>query len=467
MGNFYAMLSRLDCQVDSLGVVSRIHMADITPPKTDHAGSPRMDRLLIGHVKARYRQGQMKRLAIHWQILIALLAATLAGSVFGNQVSHVEFVGELFLKCLKMIIVPLIATSIISGMAGISTAGNLGRMGAKTFSYYMSTSLLSILTGLLLVNLIQPGVGAQLGLRLSPDERLAESVARFGDSPVAAVQRLLLDIVPSNPIAAMAEGNILQLVFFSLLLGFFIRKLPDPMRGPLTGLFQSVFQTMMKLTHFVLLFAPVGVFALVANVVATTGLEVFKDLGLYTLTVFCGLVIHAVVILPAILLLVGRTGPVAHAQAMAPALLTAFSTSSSSATLPVTMESLEQRAKVPNRVTSFVTPLGATVNMDGTALYECVAAMFIAQAYGIELGFGQQLLVVITALMASIGAAGIPMAGLVMISVILTAVGLPLEGLGLILAVDRVLDMCRTAVNVWSDSCGAAVVARGEDDEVA
>jgi Na+/H+-dicarboxylate symporter len=207
-----------------------------------------------------------------------------------------------------------------------------------------------------------------------------------------------------------------------------------------------------------------GIFALVGRTVAHTGIEVFAGLGMYAVTVLLGLLIHGCVTLPILLSVLGRLRPHIHAQAMSPALLTAFSTSSSSATLPLTLDCLENRAGVSNRVTSFVAPLGATVNMDGTALYECVAALFIAQAYGVELSILQQGLVVVTALLASIGAAGIPMAGLVMISVILTAVGLPLEGVGLILAVDRVLDMCRTTVNVWSDTCGAALIARSEDE---
>ncbi len=298
-----------------------------------------------------------------------------------------------------------------------------------------------------------------LGLAQAP-EKLAESMEQFGDSPFDAVVRLLLDIVPANPFESMAEGKILQIIFFCLLFGYFITRLPKTPRETLTHFFESCFEVMMQVTNLIIRFAPIGIFALVSKTVATTGFEALGGLGIYVITVFVGLAIHAVFTLPAVLLIAGKGSPRRHAQAMAPALLTAFSTSSSSATLPLTMESLEKRAGVSNRTTSFVAPLGATVNMDGTALYECVAAMFIAQAYGVELGFAQQLLVVVTALLASIGAAGIPMAGLVMISVILTAVGLPLEGVGLILAVDRVLDMCRTTVNVWSDSCGAAVVER-------
>ena len=377
----------------------------------------------------------------------------------GDTVLHIEFLGTLFLKALRMIIVPLIATSIITGVAGLGGAAGFGRMGIRTLLYYTATSLLAILTGLLLVNLLKPGVGVNLGLA-QPPEKLAESMAQFGDSPFGAVVRLLFDIVPANPFESMAEGKILQIIFFCLLFGYFITRLPKTSRETLTHFFESCFEVMMRVTNLIIRFAPIGIFALVSKTVATTGFEALGGLGIYVITVFVGLAIHAVFTLPAVLLIAGRGNPRHHAQAMAPALLTAFSTSSSSATLPLTMESLEKRAGVSNRTTSFVAPLGATVNMDGTALYECVAAMFIAQAYGVELGFAQQLLVVVTALLASIGAAGIPMAGLVMISVILTAVGLPLEGVGLILAVDRVLDMCRTTVNVWSDSCGAAVVER-------
>ena len=405
----------------------------------------------------------MKRMPLHWQIAIALIAGVVAGLVAGESILHLQFLGDLFLKGLKMIIVPLIASSIICGMAGIGASGAMGRIGAKTFGYYLCTSLFAIVTGLLLANIVRPGEGVALGLQERP-EKLASSLEKFGDSPFSAAERLLLDLVPSNFFEAMAEGHMLQIIFFSLLFGLFIARADAPHRDRLVGFFEAIFDVVMRLTHFVLAFAPIGIFALVAKTVATTGMAAFQGLGLYALTVFGGLLMHACITLPLLLYLFGRCSPKRHVQAMSPALLTAFSTSSSSATLPLTMNSLEKRAGVSNRVTSFVAPLGATINMDGTALYECVAAMFIAQAYGIELTVMQQLLVVVTALLASVGAAGIPMAGLVMISVILTAVGLPLEGVGLILAVDRVLDMCRTTVNVWSDSTGAAIIARTEGE---
>lgn len=377
----------------------------------------------------------------------------------------VGFLGDLFLRGLRMVIVPLILTSIICGVSGLGASGTMGRLGGKTLIYYTLSSLFAIVTGLLLVNLFQPGVGADLGLQGQP-ENLAGSMQKFGESPWQALVRLVTDMIPTNPIGAMAQGDMLQIILFALLFGFFITRVPEAQRTALETFFQAAFSVMMGVTHFVLAFAPLGIFALVARTVATTGLDVFAGLGLYALTVFLGLVVHAGVTLPILLASFGRIRPLAHAQAMSPALLTAFSTSSSSATLPLTMDSLENRAGVSNRVTSFVAPLGATVNMDGTALYECVAAVFIAQAYGLDLTIGQQFLVVVTALLASIGAAGIPMAGLVMISVILTAVGLPLEGVGLILAVDRVLDMCRTTVNVWSDSVGSALVARSEGEDL-
>jgi Na+/H+-dicarboxylate symporter len=410
----------------------------------------------------------MRGLKLHWQILIALLTAVGAGALLGERALLFEPLGTLFLKALNMIIVPLIVTSIVSGVANIGGADNIGRLGLKTLCYYLTTSLFAILVGLALVNLIGPGVGADLGLK-APTEDLAQTMQEhYSGSPWETILGIVLRMVPTNPFRAMVEGEMLQIIVFCILFGYFITRVPDPYSTQMTGLFEAGFQIMMKLTHFIILFAPIGVFGLVAKMVATSGVGVFQDLGIYALTVVAGLLFHACITLPCLLLVVGRgVRPVKHLKAMAAALLTAFSTSSSSATLPLTMESVEQNAGVSNKVSSFVLPLGATINMDGTALYECVAAMFIAQAYGVGLSLGQQFIVVVTALLVSIGAAGIPMAGLVMMVVILKAVGLPLEGVGLILAVDRILDMCRTTVNVWSDSCGAVVIARTEGETLA
>jgi len=362
-----------------------------------------------------------------------------------------------------MIVVPLILTSIASGVANMGSAGNIGKLGLKTVSYYLLTSIFAITIGLFMVNLIQPGIGADLGL-IEEVQGLAIAKESFG--------RTLLNIIPENIFSALANNEMLSIIFFALLMGFFITKLKKKHKDFLLTGVNAAFELMMKITSLVIKFTPYGVFGIVAATVGEQSQDVemlmgiTKRLGLYMLTVLIALIIHFGIILPLILSILGKINPFKHLKSMSIPLLTAFSTSSSSATLPLTMNAIENNAGVSNKITSFVLPLGATINMDGTALYECIAAMFIAQAYGIELTVLQQIIVVSTALLASIGAAGIPMAGLVMISVVLTAVGLPLEGIGLILAVDRILDMFRTAVNVWSDSCGAVVIAKSEGESL-
>ncbi|MCH6574321.1 MAG: dicarboxylate/amino acid:cation symporter [Ignavibacteriaceae bacterium] len=400
----------------------------------------------------------MLKLKLHWQILIALVIAVIYGLFLTDYVSYVGWMGDLFLRGLRMIIVPLILTSIISGVANIGDAHNLGRLGLKTFAYYITTSFFAIITGLILVNIIQPGIGADLGLKSEVPE-LAATSGDLGD--------IIMRMVPTNIFDALASADMLAIIFFSILIGFFITRVNEKYKIMFTDFFNGGFEVMMKLTHFIIKFTPLGILGLVAGVVAEQAdnlMNLIGSLGLYMAAVLLGLIIHAFITLPLIIRFVAKVNPRLHARAMSAPLLTAFSTSSSSATLPLTLDAVENNSGVSNKVTSFVLPLGATVNMDGTALYECVAAMFIAQAYGIELGFLLQMVVVMTALLASIGAAGIPMAGLVMISVILSAVGLPLEGIGLILAVDRILDMCRTTVNVWSDSCGAVTIAKSEGE---
>lgn len=400
----------------------------------------------------------MLKIKLHWQILIALILAVLYGLIFTEYAYLLTWMGDLFLRALRMIIVPLILTSIISGVTSIGDAQNLGRLGLKTISYYITTSLFAIVTGLVLVNLIQPGIGADLGLK----KEVPELAVASGD-----LWDIVLRMVPTNIFEALVSFDILAIIFFSILFGFFITRLNLKPKEFLTTLFDSGFEVMMKLTHFIIRFTPLGILGIVVGVVAeqreNLG-EVLGSLGKYFVTVLLGLIIHATITLPFIIRVVGKVSPFKHFKAMTTPLLTAFSTRSSSATLPLTIDAVENNSGVSNKISSFVLPLGATINMDGTALYECVAAMFIAQAYGIELSFLYQMIVVFTALLASIGAAGIPMAGLVMISVILTAVGLPLEGVGLILAVDPFLDMCRTSVNVWSDSCGTVAIAKTEGE---
>jgi len=417
----------------------------------------------------------IRKISLHWQILIALVLGVGAGMlwpkgtvILGGLEPYAvfDFVGTLFLRALKMVIVPLLAGSIISGVAGVGAQRGLGRLFSKTFAWYVTTSLLAILAGLLLVNLIHPGiidgipVGQRMGLQEAPPELAAQLSGHGAGDFVGIIQRM----VPENPVAAAAEGQMLPLIFFCVLFGLALTNLPEEHRRRQLGFWETLFGAMMKITGWVIATAPIGIFGLMAKITATSGFAAFAPLARYGLTVLGALFIHAAIVLPVMIKSVGGLPPLRHFRVMAPALLTAFSTRSSSATLPLTMNRIRRGAGVSNRVTSFVLPLGATINMDGTALYECVAAMFIAQAYGVDLSFGSQMLVVLTALLASIGAAGIPAAGLVMISVILEAVGLPLEGLALILAIDPILDMCRTAVNVWSDSCGAVVIASTENE---
>ncbi|RMH17931.1 MAG: dicarboxylate/amino acid:cation symporter [Gammaproteobacteria bacterium] len=419
----------------------------------------------------------MRRFPLYGKILIALFAAFLTGAVltpdsqiFGLSVlSCLSFLGSLFLNALKMLIVPLIMASIISGVSDINEKGVFGRLGIKTLGYYLLTSMLAILTGLVLVNLVSPGVvngqPARSLIGLSEDtSAVMDKVSGHGAGDIAEI---FLRMVPPNIIEAAANGQMLGLIFFSLIFGYFVTTL-DRGHGQQTmrEFWRATFNVMMKMTDWILGFAPIGVYALVAKVAITVGLAAFQPLLAFFVTVLLALAVHLGLTLPVLLKLVGGISPSRHFKAMMPALLMAFSTSSSSATLPVTLECIEKKVGVSNRTSSFVLPLGATVNMDGTALYECVAAMFIAQAYGLELSLVTQFTVVLVALLTSIGVAGIPSASLVAITVILAAIGLPAEGIGLILAVDRILDMCRTGVNVFSDSCGAAIIASREGEQL-
>jgi len=411
------------------------------------------------------------KLALHWQILIALVLAALMGSYTGTEgtimgihwLAIYTFIGTLFLNALKMIVVPLVVSAIITGIGNIGSQGGFGRLGGKTLTYYVFTSFIAIMIGLTLVNIIQPGVSGNPPPVIEVNEQVNQAVEGKSAGDVVDV---FLRMIPTNVVDAAAEGQMLGLIFFSLLFGFFMTQIKGAPRETMMNFWQGLFDVMMLMTGLIMKFAPIGVFGLVAASVAKTGFDQFGNLALFFATVTLALAIHLFVVMPLMLRFVGGVkNPWLHFQAMAPALLTAFSTSSSSSTLPVTMNALEHRAGVSNRVTSFVLPLGATVNMDGTALYECVAAIFIAQLFGIPLDFGTQLLIVIIALTTSIGVAGIPSASLVAISIILVAVGLPAEAIGLLLVVDRLLDMMRTAVNVFSDSVGAVIIAKSEGEK--
>ena len=416
----------------------------------------------------------MKKLQLHWQILIALGLAVFAGHFTDHLPAHLsmflsrvyEFLGSLFLNALKMLIVPLVVSSLISGIGKLGSGSGLKKLGLKTILYYTTTTLFAILIGLLLVNVLTPGTvegqPAKDLMGLTADSN--EISERLKGREQAGLFDFILRMVPPNIVMAAAKGQMLGLIIFSLLFGYFITTLKGSTADSQLGFWQGLFEVMIRMTEWIMRLAPIGVFGLVARVVSSTGMEAIRPLAVFVFTVLAALAIHFLVVLPFLLRFFAGINPVFHYRAMAPALLTAFSTSSSSATLPITMDCLKKRAGLSNRTTSFVVPLGATINMDGTALYECVAAMFIAQAYGIELTLGTQFTVVILALLTSIGVAGIPAASLVAILIILEAMGLPAEGIGLILAVDRILDMCRTGVNVFSDSCGAVIIGRSEGE---
>jgi proton glutamate symport protein len=398
------------------------------------------------------------KISLTHYIFIGFFLGIVAGWIFGEGIiPFAEPLAEIFLRLLRMAIMPLIITSIISGVVSVGNASGLGRLGVKTFSYYIISSLMAILTGLALVNIFKPGVGAEIGLEKSP-----ESIA----AAEKGIGQILINLIPENPFAAMARGDVLPIIFFSILFGFFITRLSKKSRTQLSDFFHAAFETMMKLTLFVVWSAPLGVFGIISRIVAQTGFEAFRSLGFYFLVVLMGLAVHASVNLPLLLSVVGRVNPLKHYKGMPSALVMAFSTCSTIVTLPLTMKAVTGNSRVSEKVSNFVLPIGATVNMDGTALYECVATIFIAQVYGFDLTVGAQFVVVFTALLASIGAASVPMSGMVMMSIILKAVGLPLEGVAIILAVDRILDMFRTTINVLSDSCGAVIVARLEGESL-
>ena len=412
------------------------------------------------------RQAFMKfwNLELYWKVFIGMGAGIVYALVLGEKAMNVAPVGDMFMRLLKMVIVPLIFFSITSGVAGIGENKSLGRLGAKTFGYYFLTSMLAILIGLTLTNIIQPGVGVDInagGKDFDPSTL----------NQPGSLGNILIRMIPTNPIAAAAKGDVLSVIFFSIVLGMSITALPETQYKVVRDLFNTLFNVMMKMTQGVILFLPIGVFGLIAKAVASTGFTLFKAVGWYMVTIASGLTIHIFIVLPLVFYLFTRISPLKHFKAIASAMATAFSTSSSGATLPVTMDCVENRAGVSNKVTSFVLPLGATINMDGTALYECAGVLFISQALGFDLTVSQQLLIVITAFLASVGAAAIPSAGLVMIFIVLDAVGLgdhPQAAIivGTMLAVDRPLDMFRTVVNVTSDTMGAVIVAKSEGEEV-
>ena len=414
-------------------------------------------------------------------ILIGIVAGVALGLVCGIFLPsfsvHLELLGSLFMKMLKMIVVPLVLTSIIVGISSLGDIRRIGRTGGLTLGYYITTTIVAVCLGILLVTLVQPGAGAALVPAEGSTEgaaKIAAMAARSGEAGggLAVAWNFALDMlnrmIAANLLEAMASDNILPLIVFSLLLGGVLSTLGSAGEDVLRVV-RGLNEAIMALVMLIMWFAPVGIFALVATrfgkaVLDAHGIDgavgILRSLGLYMGVVLAGLAVHSLIVLPLLLYFVARRRPATYARNMTVALLNAFGTASSMATLPITMECTEKVNKVSPRASQFVLPLGATINMDGTALYEAVAAMFIAQSYGIDLGAGQVVVLAITATLAAIGAAGIPEAGLFTMVMVLQAVGLPVEGIGMILVIDWLLDRFRTTVNVWGDAVGAAVVDR-------
>ena len=424
------------------------------------------------------------RWKLHWQILLSLTLAALFGALIlpsmgegfsANFVSFCQFIGKLFMNALKMVIVPLIVASIIAGVMHLGAEKGVGRVGFKTFLYYAFSGAAAVIVGLLMVNLIQPGdIAAETAatmLGTAAETSLEQGLmAKVEGKSSSDLFEIFLRMFPSNIVDAAANnGQLLGVITFSILFGAFIGKLPEAQRETQQKFWTSAQEVMLKLTEFIIRFAPIGVFGLVVPVIFETNLgDLFGTLAWFFITVILALIIHFAINLSLVLKFVAKVNPITHYKEMAPVLLTAFSTASSSATLPLTIDTVEDRANVSKKTCSFTLPLGATVNMDGTALYECVVVLFIAQLYTATgqaaLGLGDQLLVVILALTTSIGVAGIPAASLVAIAVILPAVGLPVEAIGVVWLTDRILDMCRTSVNVFSDTVGAVTIAASEGE---
>jgi proton glutamate symport protein len=403
-------------------------------------------------------------------ILVAMVIGALVGWLVGPDakiLGFFDFLGTVFINLLKMVVVPLISASILTGVASVGTGRDLGRLGIKTLGFYVFTTLLSVLIALVLVDLVRPGIvngePARSLLALEASSDIVNSSVQQKAS--VTVTDTLLSIIPTNIFQAASSNNLLGVMFFSVLFGFFLARVELPYRQTVLDLAQGIFRVMMRMTIFIMSLAPVGIFGLTAKVVAKSGVHAAGPILAFGACVVGGLLIYAGVALPVLLRVAGIRNPYRLFSAMSPALLTAFSTASSAAALPLSLESLEKRANVSERIASFVMPLGTSINHAGSALYECAGAMFIAQAYGLDLTFGQQFTVVTLALLTSMGIAGIPAASLVAIAVILSAVGLPPEGIGALLVLDRLLDMARTAINVFADAACTVIVARLEGEK--
>ena len=396
----------------------------------------------------------MKHNGLLYLMITGIVLGIFSGWMYGSKMLSVEWIGEIFLDALKMLVVPLIISSMIVGIAGLGDIRKVGKTGLIALGYFMMTTCMAVAIGLVMVNIIEPGVAVEMTVEQVPEKVAGKEAVGITD--------ILKTFVSPNLVQSMVKMDILPLIIFSLIFGGVLTTLGEPGKRAIE-FFDTINSAIMKIVHLLMYFAPFGVFALIASKLGAAGggdlfLAELAKVGKYAATVISALLIHGIVVLPIILYLTTYRSPFIYFKNVTEALTTAFSTASSSATLPVTIECAEKNNRVSRKSALFVLPLGATVNMDGTALYESVAALFIAQMMGIHLGFGEQLIVFLTATLAAVGAAGIPEAGLVTMVMVLQSVGLPLEGIGMLLSIDWFLDRCRTTVNVWGDSIGASVV---------
>lgn len=398
----------------------------------------------------------MGKLKLSTKILLGLILGIVVGFLFqGSPETASTFIkplGTLFIRLIKMIIVPLVFASLVVGASSVGDVKKLGRMGGKTVGYYLITTAIAVTIGLILGNVLQPGAGLELPVD-----------AKYQGKEAPSVIAVLLDIVPQNPIAALVDGNMLQIIFFAIFVGICI-TLIGKKADPVKNFFDGFAEIMYKITGIIMELAPYGVFGLIVPVVAEHGLDVLAPLAIVIFAVYIGAIIHAAVVYSAAVKIMGNISPLTFFKGIFPAQVIAFSTCSSSGTLPATINCVEENLGVSNDVASFVLPLGATINMDGTALYSGVCALFVAQVYGLDLSLGQQLTVVLTGTLASVGAAGVPGAGLIMLTMVISSVGLPLDGVALIAGIDRILDMARTTLNVTGDASASVVVAATEND---
>ncbi|PIA73924.1 dicarboxylate/amino acid:cation symporter [Ectopseudomonas toyotomiensis] len=394
----------------------------------------------------------LARVPLWQQILVGLVLGVVVGMLFKSLALALAPVGALFLNAIKMLIVPLVFVSLVAGITAMSDSAKLGRISVKTIAIYLLTTAFAVSIGLAFGTLFSPGEGMNMVASGSEEAKQAPSLVQ-----------ILVGLVPTNPVMAFAEGNILQIIVFAIALGVSMNLIGDK-AAPVVKLFDSLAEVFYKLTDLVMRFAPIGVFALIAGVVASHGIEVLLPLAGVIGVIYLASIAHMLLIYGGLIGGLARLSPLRFFRGIAPALAVAFSTSSSSGTLPVSIECARKNLGVSQGVAGFVLPVGATINMDGTAIYQGVLALFIAQAFGIDLNAGQYLMIILTATLASVGTAGVPGAGLIMLGLVLTSVGLPLEGVALIAGIDRILDMARTTVNVAGDLMTTTLVGSSEKE---